>query len=414
MSVDLRMNNLSVAAIVMQGLDFNFSYTIQNIGTTTSDFSNAGYMFDQLPDPTHYAGFDLIGQLANLGFQTQNDHFNTAGLSVGQHTLYVAADNWNQIGDINPGNNVLSLSFQVTAPIKPDLVVSQVTAGLTAAQGADINFQYAVKNIAAGLPSAYSNAAYYIDQKPDPTHYVGFNLVNPLAAGASQGLSGSFDTTFLTAGQHTLYVAADNWNQAGDSNPLNNITAITFQVGATALKPDLIVSAINAPSSVVQGGTFNFSYDVKNTGQFYAGNSWGAFYIDSKPDAAHYVSQNPVGILLPGASTTLDASFSAAGLSIGQHTLWVDTDNHGDVTESNEANNWTSVVFNVTAPAQLASASAAPTSPPAASSGAVDTGLFTQYMAAHTGFSSVSTTGMVFPDPSQASSTNPVLAQPHA
>ena len=91
------------------------------------------------------------------------------------------ADNWDQIGDTNRGNNVLSLTFQVTAPIKPDLVVSQVTAGLTAAQGGDINFTYAVKNIAACLPSAYSNAAYYVDQKPDPSHYLGFNLVVPLA-----------------------------------------------------------------------------------------------------------------------------------------------------------------------------------------------------------------------------------------
>ena len=108
------MSSLSVAPTVMQGLDFNFSYTIQNIGTAPSAFSNAAYMFDQMPDPMHYAGFDLINQLTTVGpqsIQTQSDHFNTAGLSVGQHTLYVAADNWNQIGDTNPANNVLSLTF---------------------------------------------------------------------------------------------------------------------------------------------------------------------------------------------------------------------------------------------------------------------------------------------------------------
>ena len=281
-------------------------------------------------------------------------------------------------------------------------------------QGNNFNFSYTVKNIAAGLPSAFSNAAYYIDQQPDPNHYLGFNLVNQLAAGTQQGLNGTFDTAFLTVGSHTLWVAADNWNQAGDSNPANNFAAVTFQVTATSLKPDLIVSAINAPSSVVQGATFNFSYDIKNIGQFYAGNSFGAFYIDTKPDATHYVSQNPVGILLPGASTTLGASFSAAGLSIGQHTLWVDADNQGNVAESNEANNWTAVAFTVTAPAQLASASTAPASSPAALSGAVDTGLLTQYMASVPGSSSVSTAGMVFPDLLQAPSTNPLLAQPHA
>ena len=333
---------------------------------------------------------------------------------MGQHTLYVAADNWNQVGDSNPGNNVKSISFNVTAPVKPDLIVNSITAPVSVVQGNNFNFSYVVKNIAAGVPSAFSNAAYYIDQQPDPNHYLGFNLVNQLPAGTVQGLNGTFDTSFLTVGSHTLWVAADNWNQAGDSNPNNNLAAVTFQVTATSLKPDLIVSAINAPSSVVQGATFNFSYDVKNVGQFYAGNSWGAFYIDTKPDATHYVNQNPVGVLLVGQSATLNTSFSAAGLSIGQHTLWVDADNQGNVTENNEANNWTAVAFTVTAPAQLASAGPAPASSPAALAGAVDTGLLTQYMASLTGSSSVSTAGMVFPDLLQAPSTNPLLAQPHA
>ena len=96
MTVDLKMNNLTVASTVMQGLDFNFSYTIQNIGNATSAFSNAAYMFDQMADPMHYAGFDLINPLQAVpnGIQVQSDHFNTAGLSVGQHTLYVVPDNW--------------------------------------------------------------------------------------------------------------------------------------------------------------------------------------------------------------------------------------------------------------------------------------------------------------------------------
>ena len=79
MAVDLKLNTLSVASTVMQGLDFNFSYTIQNIGTEQAAFSNAAYMFDQMPDPTHYAGFDLINQLTTslpLNIQTQSDHFN--------------------------------------------------------------------------------------------------------------------------------------------------------------------------------------------------------------------------------------------------------------------------------------------------------------------------------------------------
>ena len=103
---------------------------------------------------------------------------------MGQHTLYVMADNWNQIGDSNPGNNVLSLTFQVTAPILADLVVNGITADASVAQGGDLHFSYQIKNISVGLPSAFSNAAYYIDQKPDPNHYTGFNLIrSPVSRG---------------------------------------------------------------------------------------------------------------------------------------------------------------------------------------------------------------------------------------
>ena len=404
---DLMMNGVGVTANTMQGLNLNFSYSIKNNGTAASAFSNAAYMVDQMPDPTHYAGFHLINQLAVAGIQTLNDSFNTAGLSVGQHTLWVAADNWNQIGDSNPANNFQSITFTITAPIKPDLVVSSITAGVSVVQGNNYNFSYMVTNIAPGVPSAFSNAAYYIDQKPDPAHFAGFNLVNQLASGTSQALNGTFDTTFLTAGSHVLWVAADNWNQAGDSNPNNNFTAVTFQVTATPFKPDLIVSAINAPASVVQGGTFNFSYDVKNVGQFYAGNSWGAFYIDTKPDAAHYVSQNPVGTLLVGQSATLNTSFSAAGLSIGQHTLWVDTDNQGNVAESNEANNWTAVAFNVTAPggAGLVAGSAG---------AALNTALLSQYMASSLLSPDGGLDATVPSYLSQPPTPDPLLAQPHS
>jgi hypothetical protein len=53
-------------------------------------------------------------------------------------------------------------------------------------------------------------------------------------------------------------------------------------------------------------------------------------------------------------------------------------------------------------------------SSPAAFSGAVDTGLLTQYMAALPGSSSVGAAGMIVADHQQDSSTNSLLAQPHA
>ena len=55
-SPDLKLNSLSIAPTVMQGLDFDFTYVIQNVGTAASAFSNAGYMFDQMAGPDALRG----------------------------------------------------------------------------------------------------------------------------------------------------------------------------------------------------------------------------------------------------------------------------------------------------------------------------------------------------------------------
>jgi hypothetical protein len=44
--------------------------------------------------------------------------------------------------------------------------------------------------------------------------------------------------------------------------------------------------------------------------------------------------------------------FSTAGLSVGQHTLWIGADNFGQTAEGDENNNWQSITFTVTASPQ--------------------------------------------------------------
>jgi hypothetical protein len=174
---------------VAQGGDLHFSYQIKNIAAgLPSAFSNAAYYIDQKPDPNQFAGFNLINPLAAGAVSpTLNDTFNTAGLSVGQHTLWIAADNWNQAGDGNPLNNFLSINFTVAPPLRPDLRVSSLTVPINTMQGLDFNFSYSVQNIGTAA-SAFSNAAYYFDQMPDPTHYAGFDLINPLTTSAPQNI----------------------------------------------------------------------------------------------------------------------------------------------------------------------------------------------------------------------------------
>src|SRR5437879_4782504 len=120
-----------------------------------------------------------------------------------------------------------------------------------------------------------------------------------------------------------------------------------------AASPDLVVSSLATGSNtVVKGQNLGLVYTIVNNGAAQSVVSYGAFYVDQKPDATHFLGYNLTDPLGQGASRVLFNGFNTANLSVGQHTLWVDADNFGQVSESDETNNWRSVTFTVTAPPQ--------------------------------------------------------------
>jgi subtilase family serine protease len=100
---------------VTKGAAFDFSYVIKNAGGASSGMNWAGYTVDHQVDSSHYTGFGQTNALAAGATQTLNGRIETSSLSVGQHTLYVAADYWNNmVGESNESNNTLSVTFNVT------------------------------------------------------------------------------------------------------------------------------------------------------------------------------------------------------------------------------------------------------------------------------------------------------------
>jgi hypothetical protein len=199
--------------------------------------------------------------------------------------------------------------------------------------------------------AAQSNGGYgafYIDGT-DAAHFGGYNFTDPLGSGASRTLYNGFNTGNLSVGQHTLWVGADNFGHTAESNENNNWSSISFTVTAPP-PPDLIVSNISPVAmSVVQGGFFTFNYTVANVGGSNAGSSIGAFDIDRLPNGQHWVSLDSTHSLSSGTSQTFSEGFSTAGMSVGQHTLYVMADNFNSVGEGSELNNATAINFTVTA-----------------------------------------------------------------
>ena len=346
LGADLVVDGISAPSSVAQGANLDFSYLVKNSGLAAAGGSYAAYRIDQYPDTVNWTAYSQVAPLSGGSSTALTASISTASLSVGQHTLYIAADNWNSVSEVREFNNSGAVTFTVTAPVRADLVVSGITAG-SVAQGGNLSFSYVVQNSGLGA-AGQSYAAYRVDQRPDVANWISYNSVDPLAAGASSTINASFSTAGLSVGQHTLWVAADNWSYVGEGNETNNWTSVTFDVTAP-VRADLVVSGITA-GSVAQGGNLSFSYVVQNSGLGAAGQSYAAYRVDQRPDVANWISYNSVDPLAAGASSTINASFSTAGLSVGQHTLWVAADNWSYVGEGNETNNWTSVTFDVTAP----------------------------------------------------------------
>jgi len=102
---------------VTQGSNFNFSFVANNAGNASAGHHYAGIAVDQQPDETHYVAWNDIASLAAGGQTTLTNFISTANLSVGQHTLYIKEDYWqNMVSESNETNNVRSVTFNVTAP----------------------------------------------------------------------------------------------------------------------------------------------------------------------------------------------------------------------------------------------------------------------------------------------------------
>ena len=162
------MDSISASTSVAQGASFNFSYVIKNSGQASAGGNYSAIYLDGqtdshwLPGTTAYWDwFTGIGANSSAAMSTA-DSFGTAGLSVGQHTLWIKADGWGYVSESDESNNWRSFTFDVTAPPRPDLAVESISAPTSVGQGDNFDFSYVVKN--SGQASAGGNySAIYLD-----------------------------------------------------------------------------------------------------------------------------------------------------------------------------------------------------------------------------------------------------------
>ena len=332
-SPDLVVSSLTPAATsVTQGSALAFNYAVTDSGAGAAGSSLATVYLDGKA-----LSSTQIAALAAGGSSSVNGSLSTTGLSIGQHSLSVTAASTGLVSESNETNNSTAITFTVVGNTSPDLVVSSLTSTTSSVvAGGNLSFSYTVKDIGTAGAGA-SAVGISLDGKA-----LSSAQISALAAGGSFSTSGVISTTGLAAGSHVLTVTADTTGLVTESNEANNAASLAFTVTAPALA-DLTVSglATNA-ATVTQGASLGYSYSIQDIGSAAANASVTNIMLDGR-----LISSTALGTVGAGGNVLSFGSLSTAGLSAGQHILSVTTDANGQVSESNESNNTSSVSFTV-------------------------------------------------------------------
>lgn len=141
----------------------------------------------------------------------------------------------------------------------------------------------------------------------------------------------------MAPGTYLLCSCADADGALVEGNELNNCRV---SVGKIAIGPDLVVTSVSQPPSVVPaGGTFSLTDITKNAGTERADASETRYHLAGAP-GVFLTPTRAVGSLAPGVSVrgTIDVTVPAHARA-GNYTLHACADGGSSVPEANETNN---------------------------------------------------------------------------
>lgn len=172
-----------------------------------------------------------------------------------------------------------------------------------------------------------------------------------LAAGASTTVNFSWDTTDATPDvDHTLTAMAGPVSEETDTADNSRSTVVTVESPVT----DIAITAVDTPSSVVQGDQVDVKVTVENVGNQNVTADITVTLTDTPPadGTAGTVTDSPqtiTGGLAAGASTILTFSWDTGSASLGDHTLTASHDFADDDATTNDSKSTTVTVNEVVA-----------------------------------------------------------------
>lgn len=371
---DLVVENLLTPATGEAGKQISLTWTVRNTGTGDTVATN---WLDQVRlslDDILFDDDDVLlenvfhnGLLAPGGSYTHTESVSLPfSLTGGSYRLYVLSDINARVTESSDANNTAYATIQIVRDT-PDLQVTTVGHEASGMAGLPLDVSWHVENTGINQTDAgnwYDEVYLSLDEVLDNSDtYLGYRYRNALlAAGAGYDASGSFTLPgTLAPNDYFVIVRTDRGNAVteGAEGELNNTQVSTTTVPVVAfdpnnpegvlpvelLRPDLKVTAIDAPDAAISGQMMSITWTVTNDSTDPTGNRgwYDAIYLSRDGvldrNADLYLGYAYQSNLAAGASYTQVLDVRVPYGQSGPFYLFVATDSGGYITESNELNN---------------------------------------------------------------------------
>jgi uncharacterized protein (TIGR03437 family) len=360
---DLTVTSLLTAANAPVGGSLSVSEAIvRNNGTAASGLFRVAFYFSTDATITTSDVLSTVclfgaGLAAGATADCKDDIPVPSTLPAGTYFIGVIADYQSLVAESDETNNTrLADSDPVTlGPSNlPDLVVTSLRAGSTAAIGATLPLTELIVRNDGSVPAGSFQVGLYFDPFTATRTYSGFSCGFPsLAAGETGTCSGDVPVpiSLSAPGNYFLRAIADDLGEVTEGNELNNrrLADTGGIIITTSSQPDLMVTSLRSVSASTIGGTLSVSeLVVRNNGAGSAGAFRVGIYFST--DQTITISDTFSGFscsiegLAAGANNTCGGDISVpGGLAAGTYYLGARADDLNQVSEVNSENNNTRV-----------------------------------------------------------------------
>jgi subtilase family serine protease len=346
---DLLISSLVVPSAAVAGSAISVSETTKNQGgpaaaSTTRYYLSTNSTFDAGDLPLAFRTIPAVPS----GTSNPTTLLLTipANTVTGNYYILALADADGKVTESNEGNNTKVVSIRISLP---DLVVSSFSVPTSGGAGQPIKVTDTTHSQTGTGPAPASTTRFYLssnstlDAGDVP---IGLRGILALQPGASSSDSSNVTIPAGTAsGTWYIIAKADADDAVTETNENNNTRSDTIVIG-----PDLVVSALSAPTTGGAGLPVTVTDTTKNQGG-------GSTLLPTT--TRYYLSANstlgagdvPLGSraidpLAPGDSSSSSISLTLpAGTAAGSYYIIASADDGGAVSETSESNNTRAVLI---------------------------------------------------------------------